>query len=114
MTTCSLVQVLGSAPTTHLHLNVPTLGYNLTSANAQVTAEGKLMQWRSLLELSAHSSRTVLPLTAVARKLDGMAGTGRLTVQAHGVHAELPDGFADWIWKQYSTPTSVVRAMVIG
>jgi len=26
---------------------VPALGYNLTSANAQVTAEGKLMQWRS-------------------------------------------------------------------
>jgi cytoskeletal protein CcmA (bactofilin family) len=30
-----------------LHGIVPALGYNLTSANAQVTAEGKLMQWRS-------------------------------------------------------------------
>jgi len=30
-----------------LHRIVPALGYNLTSANAQVTAEGKLMQWRS-------------------------------------------------------------------
>jgi cytoskeletal protein CcmA (bactofilin family) len=30
-----------------LYLNVPTLGYNPTSANAHATAEGKLMQWRS-------------------------------------------------------------------
>jgi cytoskeletal protein CcmA (bactofilin family) len=30
-----------------LHRIVPALGYNLTSENAPLTAEGKLMQWRS-------------------------------------------------------------------